>query len=209
MERGKLAKSAAACVFCTILEAPVGEARAYDRVLLDSPRLVLLPALGALVPGHVLVISRSHSPSLSALGTAAVSEYEDVVLRYRTKLHLQVNDVLEAEHGAGASSRGGGCIEHAHINLIPGVANCIDVLDELLPSIDRIADLHDLTDFAGQPYIFLRTSTAIRVFDATTAPSQLIRRRICERLGRDDWDWALFDGYDNISATLAMWASPP
>jgi diadenosine tetraphosphate (Ap4A) HIT family hydrolase len=176
-------------------------------VLLSSPLFVLLPALGALVPGHLLVVSRSHSPSLGGLGCAALAEYQDVVISYRTKLRLQVNDVLEAEHGAGVSGRGGGCIEHAHINLIPRFAQCIDVLDDILPRIGGIADLRDLTNLAGQPYIFMRAGDVLRVFDATTAPSQLVRRGICQRHGRDDWDWALFPGHENINATLAMWTS--
>lgn len=195
------------CVFCSILSARASGGRIYDRILYLSDLFVLIPALGSLVPGHVLVISRVHATSLASMGDAALAAYEHIVTMYYRRLHLQPTDVLQAEHGPGQSGRGGGCIEHVHVNLIPGLGDYIDALDLSLPIISRITLLRQLTELADKPYVFLRAGAELRVYDGTSASSQLVRRRLCERLGRDDWDWQLFPRHDNIRTTLSMWGA--
>ncbi len=195
------------CVFCNILTASTDAVSDHDRILYSSRHFVLLPALGALVPGHVLAVSKAHILSLAAMGSRIVDEYEELVVGYRQQLRLRSTDLLEAEHGAVPTNRGGSCIEHVHVNLIPGVSHCANVLDSVLPSIPGISSLPHLATLAQRPYAFTRTHMTLRVYDASSAPSQLIRRRVCERLGRDDWDWSLFPHHEYIKATLAMWSS--
>ncbi len=192
------------CVFCTVVGGSVDERPPHDRILYSSRHFALVPALGSLVPGHLLLVSREHARSFAAMGTAILSEYEMVFLRYCRHLRVNPWDVLEAEHGATSADRAGSCIEHVHVNLLPGLIDCADVLDSLLPPLPNIGSLDQLAT-VEVPYALTRTRQALRVYDATGAPSQFIRRRICERLGRDDWDWALFPGHDNIRKTLAMW----
>jgi len=62
------------CVFCEVLEEPTSPAmppHSYNTLLTSSDHFVVLPALGPLVKGHVLVVSRAHMPSLASLGEQA------------------------------------------------------------------------------------------------------------------------------------------
>src|SRR5690242_1505151 len=65
--------SVPSCVFCDAQDAH-GSSRLENSELLNSEHFVLMPALGPLVPGHVLIVSRDHALSLAALGTSVLTE---------------------------------------------------------------------------------------------------------------------------------------
>jgi len=114
------------CVFCEVLEEPTSPAmppHSYNTLLTSSDHFVVLPALGPLVKGHVLVVSRAHMPSLASLGEQAISEFQEVVAAVRARYGTLGMDMLEAEHGSTANRRGGGCrlccVWSAHGRLTP------------------------------------------------------------------------------------------
>jgi diadenosine tetraphosphate (Ap4A) HIT family hydrolase len=193
------------CVFCDAQSAE-GSARLENTELLGSDRFVLVPALGPLAPGHVLIVSRDHALSLAALGSSVLTEYEDLVQIVAVRYAIPRKDLLEAEHGPTNISYGGGCIGHAHVNLIPGLGSLVGLLDETLPVIPGIDKLSDLMSVNGS-YVLMRAATQIRVYAGGNVPSQLIRRSICEHFGRAEWDWGIFPRLDIVAATVAMWTS--
>lgn len=193
------------CTFCRALKTPPPQRPVYDTVLAESRHFVVLPALGPLVPGHVIIVTREHSLNLLANKPDVLREYESIINRIRRRIPYDVG-LLEAEHGPSDASRGGACIDHSHVNLIPGsgaLAHMIPSGMPLLASAESVVQLPSAT----APYILLRaTGAPANVYDAKGLPSQFIRQQIARSMDRDDWDWGAFPRLDVIAETITIWA---
>jgi diadenosine tetraphosphate (Ap4A) HIT family hydrolase len=163
---------------------------------MESETFAVVPALGPLVAGHVMVIARDHIGSLAEVGEARAHEYEE--LRNRVAAHIG-SEVLEAEHGSRLDGEGA-CIEHAHVNLIPGAHQHFDLLDYERDG-QEVRGTLELQNHQP-PYVYLRGVEG-RLYRAAGLPSQVIRRELWARSGRDDWDWALFPEYQLVEETKA------
>jgi diadenosine tetraphosphate (Ap4A) HIT family hydrolase len=193
------------CALCDAVdESPKIERPAYNTHLLVSPHFVVIPAVGPLSLGHVMIVSRSHLPNLGSMTRVEIAEYASVVDVACARLGVARDELLEAEHGSDDDATGGACISHVHVNLIPKMARHIDMFDALLPSQPVRHDLDDLYG-TNAPYILLRTSRNTRLLTAHGVPSQLIRRRLCELEGRDDWDWGAAPALELVEATVRRW----
>ncbi|MEX0715162.1 MAG: hypothetical protein WD066_01175 [Planctomycetaceae bacterium] len=169
--------------------------------LWTSRHFVVMPCVGPLLVGQVMVVSRRHVPSLAALGPDAIAEYEELA----AKLPKNRDTLLEAEHGATQESCAGACITHAHVHWIPGLGDLSVTLDGVLPQFHRGSELR--LPAASVPYLFLRGGDRlVRVFDGANLPSQLLRQVICSTLGRDDWDWRADPRRDLILETVEYWS---
>lgn len=195
------------CPFCRVLNfTPFHERNPYDVELASTPSFVVMPALGPLRAGHVIVVSREHTPNLLANDTEVLKEYEALIASMRTRPGYSRN-TLEAEHGPSITSRGGACIDHTHVNVIPGAGQLLDIVagqQELLSERETVVALP--RDAA--PYLLLRAANSgARLYDAAGVESQLIRRQIASASGRDDWDWAVFPMLDIVRETLQFWSA--
>jgi diadenosine tetraphosphate (Ap4A) HIT family hydrolase len=195
------------CVFCEVLEefeSPTMPPLNYNTCLAASDHFVVLPALGPLVKGHVLVVSKAHMPSLASLGEQAICEFEELAAEVKERYGPLGIDMLEAEHGATASSGGGGCISHAHVNLIPRLGYLYGALNGTLPPVEFSLPLASLAG-VNHPYILMKRQDSVKLYDAFAVPSQLIRRVLCKHLGRENWDWAVFPSLSLVDDTIGLW----
>jgi diadenosine tetraphosphate (Ap4A) HIT family hydrolase len=195
-----------ACSFCAALgENERGPNRLLNEntVLLQTDRFVVLPAIGPFAAGHVLAVSRAHHVSLGAMGSDAIEEYNHLIERICQMDLYARSQLLEAEHGATYRECGAACVAHTHVHLLPGFGQFSSIFDgvyALLPAdLASLADLHN-------PYVLLRGSDAkVRLFDATGFPSQLVRKAICARQRRTDWDWRQSSRPDWTQQTIEYW----
>jgi diadenosine tetraphosphate (Ap4A) HIT family hydrolase len=176
----------------------------YDTHLLAGGDFIVIPAVGPLSLGHVMIVSRTHLPNLGAMSRESIAEYEKLVGAVCSRLGVPRHTVLEAEHGSHVDDAGGACISHVHVNVIPEMAQYAEMFTHVLPPLPVRHDLTDLLDKKA-PYILLRNSESAKLHDATGVPSQLIRRRIFELLGRDDWDWGAYPAIGLIERTIELW----
>lgn len=197
------------CVLCEAVDealSPGDPGKPYNRLLREpagASRFVVMPTVGPLVEGHVMIVSREHCHSLAAMGPEAIAEYEALT----RSLIAGTGGVLEAEHGGTTYGNAGSCVDHAHVHLLPGVGEwCAEALSAHLRPLDGVTSLDELAR-TTTPYVFLRSGSRFRAFDATTAPSMLLRRVIAEHDGRDDWDWDLFPRLDLVQRSIDYWAS--
>jgi len=149
-----------------------------------------------------MVVSREHCSNLASLSDAGKQQYNRL-LDQISSMPTYTGNLLEAEHGSSSSESGGACINHLHVNLIPGLRGLATLFDRKLPQLP-IKELMELTT-AAAPYIFMRDGTALRVYKANGVPSQLIRRAIFEHLDRSDWDWGVFPHLDVVQETIDLW----
>ena len=194
------------CRLCNALRNPFtsGEIRPCDTVLFKGTKFVLLPAIGPLVRGHAMLVSRNHYPSLAAMPDEAIREYEGMIQNFFRLPRISGN-LLEAEHGSTADCHAGACVAHTHIHLMPGFAEHRDILDGSLPNAGTLSDLTSIQRIK-HPYIYLRANLGeVAVFDSTSVPTQAIRRSLCGRLGQANWDWRTDPRDDLIHETIAFW----
>ena len=193
------------CALCAAISdsARAGDPFLHNRRLLQTDRFVVLPSVGPLVPGHVMVLSRLHCHSLASMGAAAIREYNELAAHLRAAPLLQGTDPLEAEHGSTSEDKAGACVIHTHVHWLPGMGRFCDELGKRLSARPE-ASLEEV-GMAGGPYIFARAASSQRIFRALGLPSQTIRRILCEITDRDDTDWRQALRPDWVRETVNAW----
>ena len=195
------------CALCTAVDDGLGTVEPeyiYNTPLYESESFVILPCIGPLVMGHVMVVSKTHKPNIGKMSTDSIKEYEKLRKHICNSLDIYKSNLLESEHGANKHNSSGACIVHTHIHWIPKWGRDIDILgySNVMCEVKRLLRLKEIDD----PYIFVRgRSDIVRVYFADNAPSQAIRRSIAHKRGSQDWDWAVFPKYDLIRETVNYW----
>jgi diadenosine tetraphosphate (Ap4A) HIT family hydrolase len=175
----------------------------HNRRLLETERFVVLPSLGPLMPGHVMVVSKVHCHNLASMGEAGIREYESLAADLRIGPLLRGSDPLEAEHGSTGDDKAGACVIHTHVHWLPGMGR---FLAELKRRLSPRAEVNIL-ELGGKdgPYIFARAGEMQGIFQAERLPSQTIRRILCDLIERDDIDWRQALRPDWVEETVKAW----
>lgn len=189
------------CPLCDAVEGvPIEhEGTNANAIIMRTPHFILIPALGPLVPGHALVVSKMHSLSLSCMPAKAHSDYRSLRIRLRQYCNERGDSLLEAEHG-GISDRGP-CIQHTHVHLFPRLGTHVDALSDRLPSLEM-----SQADYTQLPHIWMSDGVNHRLYDASGAMGQEVRRAIGRKLLLDDWDWAVNPGWQMVAITILYWS---
>jgi len=187
-----------------------------NRILKETENFVIVPSLGQILEGYLLVITKDHYISMGTLPSQFHVEVNQVIERTSEILRTAYNtDILQFEHGPSSSSKKGGCcIDHAHVHIVPLNA-------DILPNIDSLPDLVlrercEANAFPGitqyflkenRPYLYINISRASNnksiILDANGLPSQYMRRVIAQAIGKEnEWDWAIFLGEQEIGNCL-------
>jgi diadenosine tetraphosphate (Ap4A) HIT family hydrolase len=196
------------CVLCRALLDQENGSRppnVENTKLMESARFVVMPCIGPFVPGHILVVSREHHPNLLSMGPEALEEYDDLSKRITDKCPFSEGGVLEAEHGAVEGDKAGACVVHAHVHWLPGLAPRARMFDDVLPAVLTDARMSDLSAVEG-PYILTRANLEhVSVYRASGLRSQMIRRTLCEDLGRTDENWKAAPRPEWVQETVNRW----
>lgn len=157
--------------------------------------------LGALQPGHLLLLPNFHARSIAAAVNSAprTAEFEE----FRDQLRALLKDkfeapVLEFEHGLAEHSMHRSCgTQHAHLHLLPCKAPVFALAERTLRPwiLSRSYCEETLSVAVGQDYLSL-TQEGLGTFvhpipRQRPIPSQFLRKLVAEALEkkRDTWDW--------------------
>lgn len=172
-----------------------------NAILGNSGNLLIIPALGPLVIGHVLVISAEHTAGLQYLSAEVQRGYKRLSAKIRQYCARFGDTVLEAEHGAYNGSVRGPCIRHTHIHILPGLGNAAKIFDKR-PGLENAH--RSRSNLAGS-YLWINDGNYDAVYDASQVIGQEIRQTVGEYLGIDDWDWAINPKTALIKPTIEYW----
>src|SRR5262249_53890749 len=91
------------------------------RVMLESSTFSVIPSLGPLTDGHVLLCAKNHVRSFAALNPELDAEYEMMKRKLKQVLkELYGGSTLVFEHGMASSGRRVPCtVDHAHMHFVP------------------------------------------------------------------------------------------
>ena len=170
---------------------------AYERRAPEvADRMSLIPSLGSLVPGHVLLCPHEHVRSFAELGTHELQRVDALLPNLAERLGVVARAGVQLfEHGDAPESDRVSCsVEHAHIHLVPGVPDLWPLARDVA-RWQSVQDLRSLSTTVGDgEYLALRGRTGgwqVALAPEGGHPSQLLRRLVAEALGeRDDrWNW--------------------
>lgn len=167
-----------------------------SRILWNDGTLFAMPCIGQLQPGHFMMIPVDHhatlrdaSKVLGPLDGRIATGIEEL----RSTLGLDDRELLVFEHGARNPHDGGCGIYHAHLHVVP-VERGFDIsalfeldMPHAAPSLEALFAMagpsgsYALGGMWGEDY---RCHPL-----AAPLPSQYMRRKLAEALGRPQWDW--------------------
>ena len=201
------------CDFCSELAGCLENAfdRIYSRdlksrLLFRSEELVVMPSLGQIADGHLLLLPIQHWTALADLPESLLKEFAVLFAGVSAILKEQYGSCVSFEHGVRPGGSGGCGISHAHLHTVPFPAE-LDPVDTLRTKFTYRL-IEDLKEIGKQSegmsgYLFYQDSDSRSyMFDAPRLPSQYMRRVLAEALGTNDWDWRSAGREDRLVATV-------
>ena len=146
------------------------------------------------------------SAASAGLDEAEFKQLNTLVGQYRAILaEIFGVDVVAYEHGPGRLSAAGGCVDHAHVHLLPlkrslEMRSPPPVRWEHFEEPVRHEQLAAMSDFG---YLWLMNSEGTWLCGGEQVRSQELRRIASALLGdADRWDWAVWPRAENVRATI-------
>jgi ATP adenylyltransferase len=149
------------CKLCAGMRVHAGR-EPWNAPLIETENFVVIPSLGALVEGWVLVVPKEHQISMGALPIELRNEAEEVERRTRSVLGRRYEKpIVGFEHGPSAENHGTGCgVDHAHLHLLPLDCDLLTYVRPFVPtSVEwKACDWEDLAKAhaAGLDYLYFR-----------------------------------------------------
>lgn len=177
------------------------------RFIRESPNFVVFPTLGSLQVGHLLIVPKGHFLSFGHMNNVLFDEAETLLEDTRQILETTFHkSVIFFEHGTLSNhSRGGCCIDHAHIHAIPADVNLTRKLNETYLS-QTINYLHELTRpiMNSSSYLFYEHSDRSRyLYNAPMVVSQYLRQLLAIELQiPEEWNWRTETNLERLELTL-------
>jgi diadenosine tetraphosphate (Ap4A) HIT family hydrolase len=182
----------------------------WDTEIADSPNFSVVPSLGSLVPGWLLIVPRRPTLNLAALSNDEKAELRVLASQLRSRLANLSGEIFEFEHGGQYHGSAMGCgLDQAHLHVVPLPFDLVRVAKEtsigsvVWMSSENCADPWARIP-AGQEYLLARSAAGSTLIGLLQSPvSQWFRRLIAQQLYcSENWDYRIASGIDNIKATL-------
>ena len=200
------------CGFCAKIKSgfPQAEIQPWDRLLYESKNFIVLPTVGAIVQGWLLIVPKDHYLCMGALDRNLFAEYEELCATVADVIERCYGPVAIFEHGPAKPNEVVGCsVDHAHVHLVP--TQCDLILDaskmftEPLEwrSASGIADTRSFF-IEKKSYLYLEQPLG-KAFIANHPgiQSQLFRKVIAAHAGcLERYDWRSFPEINNILFTV-------
>jgi diadenosine tetraphosphate (Ap4A) HIT family hydrolase len=205
-------EQAVSCTFCDqfrdmynfgILEQYIGQ---WHRIVWQTSDFVIVPSVGPLTEGHVLVIPRQHYLSFRSLPGHLHDDAVDVLNVVGTVVESCYGPFVCFEHGSVGDSviSSGASTVHAHLHIVPCVVDLMDIITKKFRH-QRLKGLRDLFSIrSDKPYLYFASASGGAVYAEVDhqLPNQYLRREICKLLGKPDkWDWRVYMDIESLKRT--------
>jgi len=196
------------CTFCRIANENPDESHAYDKAIIETSNLIVIPALGHFIDGYLLICSRKH---LYNFGEADSDTFQDFV-RIKKFVAQLLNEVYHKrpvffEHGPSPDRKhAGSCLIHAHMHAVPVEIDAPpSYISENLKgfSIGHIEELRKQADLKNPYFYFECSDGSMYIYEEPILECQYGRKVIAQQQGikNDFWDWRRHPFYDKAAAT--------
>lgn len=164
-----------------------------NRVLIESDNWVVIPTIGPISEGHLLITTKEHYSCLRNTPIKLLEELyvllDKVECVYKKMYGTQL---IAFEHGNGDLKIGGACIEHTHIHVLPCNDDVyLDIMNYDF-IIDEVNSMYDVYKDKYKAGYLLYKSPENREYLITgeVIPSQFFRQIFSKKIGvQSEWDW--------------------
>lgn len=187
------------CIFCNL------EKNKIENTILDEKNhFYILPTVGSLVDGYILVVSKRHINSMFELTKNEMDEYNFIIEKYRNIFRdIYGKYPIVFEHGSPVSDNSirANSVIHAHSHIVnhayldePKIIKRLN-----FKPIQRIEDIK-----SNENYIMYINNNNFKYVTYNFEPiSQLMRKLIAKDLKYEDkFDWKKEKFMDNIIKTI-------
>ena len=96
--------------------------RPWDQVLHETDHFVVVPTVGALVEGWLLIITKQPYLCMGGMPTGEFHELSSLKELVCSVLSECYGDITVFEHGPSQPGQGVGCgVDHAHLHVLPAI----------------------------------------------------------------------------------------
>ncbi len=152
----------------------------------------MIPSLGQIVEGHLLIAPSRHFRALADLPQASLQELDILYGNLRSTLTRLYGRCVFFEHGIRCEASGGCGIDHAHLHAVPVRADgVLEILSQRFRGvpISSISNINECIP-VNVSYLFFEDASSQRlVFPVGHLPSQYMRQLIASSIGKKAWDW--------------------
>jgi len=176
------------------------------RVLVQSEHHAVIPSLGQIVEGYLLVVPLDHFRSLGELRGDVLDDFVFISDMVGRALKTLYGPYIFFEHGVRSEHAGGCGISHAHLHAMPlsGAPDPLVALRTKFPhtKLGRMAEIGQ--ESAGFPsYLLLQDSHGdLYLFDTGPLPSQYMRQVLADSLHETNWDWRKAGREERLLSTI-------
>lgn len=163
-----------------------------DRIVLETANFCVIPSIGQITEGHLLIVPKEHYLSTGHLPERFIGEVKGIKDRLYAALARSYKAPIFFEHGC--SEENGGCgVYHAHIHAVP--CGETEKFWERLSrehTLSKLSDISGLAAYskAGNAYIYLEDCHRNEYSSkASGIPSQYLRKLLAESMLNGNWDW--------------------
>ncbi len=199
--------------FQVILDSATMTLAPWDRPVIESPSFIVIPSLGSLVPGWLLIIPRRASLCLRDLTAEEQIELDTIAGQATRLLQPFEGTVYHFEHGNSTPGGVMGCgVDQAHLHIVP-------LPFDLIAAVKRVEDSEIKWRPSADVDTFLRTVPASGEYisiwnsdnrlsmtgEVKVPRSQWVRRLIAKELGQDNaWDYRQHPQPENLLRTIKV-----
>ena len=90
------------------------------RNIIETKNFIVVPTIGPLTPGHILIIPKQHVTSIQCLSKDYIDEAHDILKKITTAIKIFSPHLFIFEHGFKDPTLSiNSCVDHAHIHVLP------------------------------------------------------------------------------------------
>jgi ATP adenylyltransferase len=199
------------CRFCEVVLAAANGfgCQPCDTIMFQTENFVAIPSLGSIVPGWILLVSKTHYICVGELGSELIEELESLKATVKSELEDRFGEVVVFEHGPVSPGQPAGCgVDHLHVHLVPTRADMLRGVSELYNEavswkvVDGLSAVRSCF-LDGTPYLFVEQYDVSHVWSDDSIASQTFRRVIASfHEVPEAYNWHQHEWLDNVNATL-------
>lgn len=184
-------------------------AQTWNEPLFKTQNFVVLPSLGALVEGWLLLIPKEHFICMGALPDSIVDEMQEIKQTICSTLLKSYGQVCVFEHGPSKAKLSVGCgVDHAHLHIVPLEFDLATATTKYLPKDTNWIEAEFFackTAFSrSEDYLYIEQPIGTsRIATHRDFGSQLFRRAIAAQIGiPNQFNWRDNPQLNNVYATI-------
>lgn len=187
------------CIFCDIDHSKI-----ENTIIEETENFIIMPTLGSLVDGYILIVAKRHINSMSELNDNELVEYNNIIERYKKVFKKIYNKPpIIFEHGSPNknSAMKANSVTHAHTHLVNhNFKNEKEIIKKYnFEKINKISEIKKNINYIK----YINENNNIYVSYNFPPISQLIRILIAKELGLENkYDWKTEIFQNNIELTI-------